>query len=287
MLISIKSGGCDGDRVYLHAGHKIRVADELAGKTVRCPKCSERIAVPRIGRNPIEASTSDVQLVEPPARSSRKTRPADARAATGPAASTPSRSRDTGRQEPPPLAHKASASKRLWFLVAGFAAAALLLVTVGMFVALKFLAPKGAPQQSVAQNADAPGESPQKAGAAPKPVAADKRDAAAPAKAAPAIANATGEKPDAEDPTPAAAPQAHEVARLSRFPLPSNSSSWADRGTISSRRCPASSKWPSSTSRPRKSRSSSRSRMAIRCSPPARPSSSSSSAGRESSAVTT
>src|SRR5580704_4239727 len=138
------------------AGHKLRVADELAGKTVRCPKCSERIAVPRIGRNPIEASTSDVQLVEPPARSpaksSRKVPNAESRSSTGPASSTSSRSRDTGRHEPPPLS-KASESKRLWFLVAGFAGAALLLVTAGVFVALKFLAPKGAPQQSVAQNA--------------------------------------------------------------------------------------------------------------------------------------
>jgi S1-C subfamily serine protease len=207
------------------AGHKLRVADELAGKTVRCPKCSERIAVPRIGRNPIEASTSDVQLVEPPARSpaksSRKVPPAESRASTGPAPSThPSRSRDSGRHEPPPMPSKASASKRIWFLVAGFGAAALLLVTVGMFVALKFLAPKGAAQQSVAQNADAPGESPQKAGAASNQVAADKRDAAAPAKAAPAIANANGEKPDAEDPTPAAAPQGARSRETLPLPAP-------------------------------------------------------------------
>jgi hypothetical protein len=50
------------------AGHKLRVPDELAGKPVRCPKCSERLVVPEVGRKPIEPSKSGRQSVEPEKR---------------------------------------------------------------------------------------------------------------------------------------------------------------------------------------------------------------------------
>src|SRR5579872_3003594 len=93
------------------AGHKIRVPDELAGKSVRCPKCSERIVVPPAARKPVEASTSDVRLIESskqrPAKSARKASP------------------------PPPFPGKGSPSKRIWFLAGGIGAAALVLLAGG------------------------------------------------------------------------------------------------------------------------------------------------------------
>lgn len=184
------------------AGHKIRVPDELAGKSVRCPKCSERIVVPPAARKPVEASTSDVRLIESskqrPAKSARKASP------------------------PPPIPGKGSPSKRTWFLVGGIGAAALVLLAGGMFVAGRLMAPRNAAQESVAQNADATGESPQKPAAAAKQIAADKTDAAAaparPAPAKPAPANAATEKP-AADPA-AAAPAGGRSRETVAMPAP-------------------------------------------------------------------
>src|SRR5580704_12383059 len=86
------------------AGHKLRVADELAGKTVRCPKCSERLVVPAVGRQRVDASDSDERPIEPPARSSAKnSRPipaAESRPASEPRSSSGPPSPKPGKQPP-------------------------------------------------------------------------------------------------------------------------------------------------------------------------------------------
>src|SRR5580704_5390123 len=139
------------------AGHKLRVPDELAGKKVRCPKCSERLVVPAVGRKHVDVSDSDARAIEPSSRSGARppvpAQSAQLRPSTSPQSLKPGvSSRDSNRREPAATASNLPWPKWIWFTLAGFGVAAMLLIGMGMFVAYKLFSPQNAAQQTVAQN---------------------------------------------------------------------------------------------------------------------------------------
>src|SRR5580704_15590670 len=194
------------------AGHKLRVPDELAGKKVRCPKCSERLVVPEVERKRVDVSDSDVRAVEPPSRSGAGPPVPAQSAQLRPSTSPPSlkagvSSRDSNRQEPAAAASNLPWPKWIWLMLAGFGAAAMLLIGMGMFVAYKLFSPQNAVLQTVAQNPASQRESAEPIGPPSKRAATPETAAAAsPAKTSPAVANSTIEKPAQRDATDSSPP---------------------------------------------------------------------------------
>jgi S1-C subfamily serine protease len=97
--------------------------------------------------------------------------------------------------------------KYVWYLIAGFGAAAVLLVGLATFIAWKLLSPPNAAQQTVAQNPAAsraaaePTAAPAKVAATPKIAAA-----ATPEPSSPAVANSAIEKPAEPEAADSASP---------------------------------------------------------------------------------
>jgi S1-C subfamily serine protease len=213
-------------------GHKLRVPDELAGKAVRCPKCSERLVVPAVGRQPVEASDSDVRPIEPSPRSSSKSaRPipsSESRPSRGTSSPKPGiRPREEGRPQQPLATPRQSLPKHIWFVIGGFGAAALLLIGLGIFIAWKLASPQNAAKETVAKNApknaDSARESAEPAEAHAKLAAPTKTEAAkieaaktdaaktkaapTPAKSSPAVADSPIEKPAQPEPIKSSPPE--------------------------------------------------------------------------------
>src|SRR5580704_12755533 len=68
-------------------GHKLQVADRMAGRTVRCPKCSAQAVVPSVrSEDKSEVADAEIELVEP-AKAPRPA-PVTAPRARGPSEST-------------------------------------------------------------------------------------------------------------------------------------------------------------------------------------------------------
>jgi S1-C subfamily serine protease len=209
------------------AGHKLRVPEELAGKKVRCPKCSERLVVPSAGGQRVDTSDSGARPIEPPPRSSAKISgpipTSEPRPSSGPPSPKPGiRPREVARPLPPVATSNPSLPKYIWFVIAGFGAAALLLLGLGMFIAWK-LSSQHASQQTVAQNAASPRESVEPT-EAPSKLAATTKTAAA-AMTSPVVANSTIEKPAQPNATdsslsPTPAPSAGRARQTVQLPAP-------------------------------------------------------------------
>jgi S1-C subfamily serine protease len=178
-------------------GHKLQVADRMAGRTVRCPKCSAQAVVPSVGsEDKGEVADAEIELVEP-AKAPRPA-PVTAARARGPSESTSAKQapRPAEPVRPTQTANSTSRSPNaVVFLLAGLGGVAILvLIGVGGFVGWKIVSARSAPPESVAK-LDVPQAN------APEMLAPATRPAkAASQKRAESVANEDAETP--VEPTP-------------------------------------------------------------------------------------
>jgi S1-C subfamily serine protease len=138
-------------------GHKLQVADRLAGRTVRCPKCSAQAIVPSIKSDDNQVDDAEIELVEPakvprsapvPAASSR--RPSES-APAKPAA----RPAEQARSKPPAAGSKPRPPQAVVLLLAGLGGAAIVvLIGVGGFIGWRLASARSAVQESAAKVAE-------------------------------------------------------------------------------------------------------------------------------------